>query len=173
MVLQPVESLREVHSCLNTHLTRYNEEFGNVQLEIMLSDNIIGHVIRMHRILSFSHGWVHEVVNGISWMYVFLQWHIVTNNFYIRHYCIETVKSLQLIWSSCRFYLLNLQMSWSDCDTSKMRGYQDSSPNNVHQGTCPYIDGLVQDCSISIAIPLEILQSCTKPSIWGCVSWQW
>ena len=29
-----------------------------------------------------------------------------------------------------------------------------------------YIDGLWQDCSISSANALEILQSCTKPSIW-------
>ena len=29
-----------------------------------------------------------------------------------------------------------------------------------------YIDGLVQDCSISIANALEILQSCIKPSIY-------
>ena len=29
----------------------------------------------------------------------------------------------------------------------------------------PDIDGLVQDCSISNALALEILQSCTKPSI--------
>ena len=28
------------------------------------------------------------------------------------------------------------------------------------------IDGLVQDCSNSIAYALELLQSCTKPSIW-------
>ena len=28
-----------------------------------------------------------------------------------------------------------------------------------------YFDSLVQDCSISIADELEILQSCTKPSI--------
>ena len=28
------------------------------------------------------------------------------------------------------------------------------------------IDGLVQDCSNSIANALELLQSCTKPSIW-------
>ena len=28
----------------------------------------------------------------------------------------------------------------------------------------PHIDGLVQNCSISIADALEILQSCTKPS---------
>ena len=29
-----------------------------------------------------------------------------------------------------------------------------------------YIDGLVQDCSNSIAGALELLQSCTKPSIY-------
>ena len=29
----------------------------------------------------------------------------------------------------------------------------------------PYINGLVQDCSNSIANALELLQSCTKPSI--------
>ena len=28
-----------------------------------------------------------------------------------------------------------------------------------------YIDGLVQDCSNSIALAMELLQSCTKPSI--------
>ena len=28
-----------------------------------------------------------------------------------------------------------------------------------------YIGGLVQDCSSSISKPLELLQSCTKPSI--------
>ena len=30
-----------------------------------------------------------------------------------------------------------------------------------------YFDGLVQACSISIANPLEILQSCIKPSIYA------
>ena len=29
-----------------------------------------------------------------------------------------------------------------------------------------YFDGLVQDCSNSIPNALELLQSCTKPSIW-------
>ncbi|XP_041355189.1 dynein gamma chain, flagellar outer arm-like isoform X3 [Gigantopelta aegis] len=56
VVLQPIEKLSDMHSCLNTHLTRYNEEFGNVRLNIMLSDYIIAHVIRMHRIISFHHG---------------------------------------------------------------------------------------------------------------------
>ena len=29
-----------------------------------------------------------------------------------------------------------------------------------------YVDGLVQACSNSIANALELLQSCTKPSMW-------
>ncbi|KAL4232681.1 hypothetical protein ACF0H5_007369 [Mactra antiquata] len=56
IVLQPVETLRDLHSCLHTHLTRYNEEFGNVRLNIMLSDFVIAHIVRVHRILSFHHG---------------------------------------------------------------------------------------------------------------------
>ena len=36
---------------------------------------------------------------------------------------------------------------------------------NPADSICIYIDGLVQDCSISIANTLEILRSCTKPSI--------
>ena len=31
---------------------------------------------------------------------------------------------------------------------------------------CVYIDGLVQDCSNSIALAMELLQSCAKPFIW-------
>ena len=37
--------------------------------------------------------------------------------------------------------------------------------NMIYDNTILRIDGLVQDCSISIANALEILQSCTKPSI--------
>ncbi|XP_053397319.1 dynein axonemal heavy chain 5-like isoform X6 [Mercenaria mercenaria] len=54
--LQPVETLRDLHSCLHMHLTRYNEEFGNVRLNIMLSDFVIAHIVRLHRVLSFHHG---------------------------------------------------------------------------------------------------------------------
>ncbi|XP_022081686.1 dynein gamma chain, flagellar outer arm-like [Acanthaster planci] len=56
VVLQPVEQLDKVHQCVHSHLTRYNEEFGNVTINIMLSDDIIHHVIRIHRVLSFHHG---------------------------------------------------------------------------------------------------------------------
>ena len=31
---------------------------------------------------------------------------------------------------------------------------------------CYCFDGLVQDCSNSSALAMELLQSCTKPSIW-------
>ena len=36
-----------------------------------------------------------------------------------------------------------------------------------------YIDGLVRNCSISIANALEILQSCTKPSNYHCTASLW
>ena len=36
-----------------------------------------------------------------------------------------------------------------------------------------YINGLVQDCSISIANAMEILQSCSKPSIYTSLGLQY
>ena len=33
------------------------------------------------------------------------------------------------------------------------------------------IDGFVQDCSNSSAVAMELLQSCTKPSIYGYGVW--
>ena len=43
---------------------------------------------------------------------------------------------------------------------------------NVEQDLQHHIDGLVQDCSISSAKALEILQSCTKPC-YGITIPQW
>ena len=56
VALAPVSSLRDVHGCLQAHLNAYNEEFGNVYLDIHLSENIIMHIIKMHRVLSYHHG---------------------------------------------------------------------------------------------------------------------
>ena len=36
-----------------------------------------------------------------------------------------------------------------------------------------YIDGLVQDCSNSSALAMELLQSCTKPSNFALANSQW
>ncbi|XP_064629693.1 uncharacterized protein LOC135488785 isoform X2 [Lineus longissimus] len=56
VLLQPIENLQDVQNCLKAHMARYNEEFGNVPMDIMLSDHVIGHIIKMHRVLSFHHG---------------------------------------------------------------------------------------------------------------------
>ena len=41
--------------------------------------------------------------------------------------------------------------------------------SSIHWGNCgAYIDGLAQDCSNSSALAMELLQSCTKPSICVC-----
>ena len=42
------------------------------------------------------------------------------------------------------------------------------TPYTVDYFEKKYIDGLVQDCSNSIANAQELLQSCTKPSIYTC-----
>ena len=39
------------------------------------------------------------------------------------------------------------------------------TPYNVFTNGAYYTDGLVQDCSNSIANALDLLQSCTKPSM--------
>ena len=39
-------------------------------------------------------------------------------------------------------------------------------PHSVLRNLNPYIDGLVQDCSNSSALAMELLQSCTKPLIY-------
>ena len=55
-IIQPIEDLVDVHACLQMHLNQYNEEFGNIPLNLMLSDSIIKHVIKIHRVLSYHHG---------------------------------------------------------------------------------------------------------------------
>jgi hypothetical protein len=55
VMLQPIENKKEVLTCLQTHLNRYNEEFGNIYLDIMLSDNIVNHLVKMHRVISYHH----------------------------------------------------------------------------------------------------------------------
>ena len=51
-----------------------------------------------------------------------------------------------------------------DCNNSSVsNGVTTLVPSHLYQ-MC--IDGLVQDCSISSALAMEILQSCTKPSVY-------
>lgn len=55
VVLQPMGDIKAVYNCLQTHLIRHNEELGNTKLDIMLSDHIIMHIIKLHRILTLHH----------------------------------------------------------------------------------------------------------------------
>ena len=41
----------------------------------------------------------------------------------------------------------------------------------THWGLMPQIDGSVQDCSISSALAMEMLQSCTEPLIYALANW--
>ena len=54
------------------------------------------------------------------------------------------------------------------CIMQFVRGRSHGLSGGWHYGTrpCIHIDGLVQDCSNSIANALELLQSCTMRSIW-------
>ena len=40
---------------------------------------------------------------------------------------------------------------------------------DLGNGWCYRINGLLQDCSNSFALAMELLQFCTKPSIWACL----
>ena len=59
------------------------------------------------------------------------------------------------------------------CDHQKFWSRRGRRPVASYVGPGLYIvhniDSLVQDCSISIANPLEILQSCAKPSVSSCM----
>ena len=57
----------------------------------------------------------------------------------------------------------NHQLDWEHvCQKQVSRA---ETSNYIPQMASHYIDGFVQDCSNSIADALELLQSCTKPSI--------
>jgi len=55
VILQPVESMEAIRSCIATHLSRYNDKFGNVKLDIMLTDNALKSIVRLHRVLTLEH----------------------------------------------------------------------------------------------------------------------
>ena len=54
-----------------------------------------------------------------------------------------------------------------DADTEAEDDGEENLNEDVGVG---HFDGLMQDCSISIALAMEILQPCTKPSTWSYFS---
>lgn len=53
--LLPVESIENVRLYVETQFNRYKEEFGHNQMNLSVSENVAEHIIRIHRVLSFSH----------------------------------------------------------------------------------------------------------------------
>ena len=59
------------------------------------------------------------------------------------------------------------------CRKSRIQGWQGHGCHccgKTHRHSfclCLYIDGLAQNCSNSSALAMELLQSCTEPSIWS------
>ena len=107
--------------------------------------------------------------------------------------CLDYLVFIESVWRRAHFYLDAFPFDlfkWKQHNIAVIFTYQDT--NNLAaiisripvysytfcscNGSAPNgrlaitwtnaTDGLVQDCSISIANALEILQSCTKPSIW-------
>ena len=54
--LSPLDSIEKARSHIEQACIRYKEEFGSHQINLSISENIAKYIIRIHRVLSFSHG---------------------------------------------------------------------------------------------------------------------
>ena len=78
---------------------------------------------------------------------------------------------LEIISTSHMLYYRTLEKTvrYSDDDNNSYYiRYGGHGHPKKHREIEVYINGLVQDCSISSVLAMEILQSCTKPSIYQC-----
>ena len=57
------------------------------------------------------------------------------------------------------------------CQYGPLRPVSTSNKRQLIVAKWCHIDGLVQDCSNSSALAMELLQSCTKPLIWHYKTW--
>jgi hypothetical protein len=54
--LNPLDSIEKARIHIEKACIRYKEEFGTHQINLSISENVAKHIIRIHRILTFSHG---------------------------------------------------------------------------------------------------------------------
>ena len=71
------------------------------------------------------------------------------------------LRKVDIIWALSKRDWKQVSQQWSHVLSTK---------SVIHDFFLDNINGLVQDCSNSIANALELLQSCTKPLISGSVS---
>ena len=88
--------------------------------------------------------------------------HCRCNSFAIKNFCYEPISAISLIHTEISHHKLN----WINIVPKKYK-YFPKTCGNTQTQNASHIDGSVQDCSISTANALEILQSCTKPSIYA------
>ena len=101
--------------------------------------------------------------------------HVLTLRFdYILYFYINLLQ-VHYLGNLMLIHTFLIWIYWS-CTLDYMAGYNDGIPSNGHRATRPiqtlqyresasHIDGLAQDCSNFSALAMELLQSCTKPSI--------
>ena len=106
-----------------------------------------------------------------------MNWVVLNFGTLIKQGCASYRKKWQLNpWSFIYFMCENASLQ--KLDTHAAMIFQIWSYQKFElPGDTGYIDRLVQDCSNSIANALELLQSCTKPTIYcitqcSCQSWQ-
>ena len=68
------------------------------------------------------------------------------------------------------FYVLNKQFHWKQLSIADFTIVDKDGLFWLSIVTSPQFDGLVQDCSNSSALAMELLQSCAKPSSWSVMS---
>ena len=103
-----------------------------------------------------GYNWFHQFLQIFSKLICTKYWWLSARLHYLQ--CISNGDIAVLDWAIDMIVLF---------DTGIYFEQENISRNNTFSLTRSdsHIDGLVQDCSISIANALEILQSCTKPSI--------
>ena len=88
----------------------------------------------------------------------FFSLYVVSSNFQYAEGGAEMLRSMHILWGA------KLHLSWRT-----VKGINFLQKELLRDGSWEQdIDGLVQDCSNSSALAMELLQSCTMPSIWYC-----
>ena len=79
------------------------------------------------------------------------------------------ISVLELFFISVSAFLIQ-NTSWLQWHKGHIHSFQQYMTDRYMPTVTRHIDGLVQDCSISSPLAMEILKSCTKPSIYCCHS---
>ena len=118
--------------------------------------------------------WAQAQNQPCAWLDVLVFLNARISNMHTCTYGYLLMQTFRHVWNCDYMYLFVHHVHACVCFIAKCVLHF-SFQNSIHhcyigksteQGTMAHIDVLVQDCSISSALAMEILQFCTKPSIW-------